>query len=309
MKRETLIWTVLLLIGAVALTIRAATGCMGRSYVKDRIEEVTIESGPRAGQIDKNLRVVSAQPNDPAARFHLARSIGIWTASIFTLCILSFLYKDNPAYRFTEAVVVGVSAAYWMVVGFWSTIVPNLLAKLWPAAVQAWALPGLKGEREWVFVIPLVLGILLLCRLVPRAAWISRWPLAFFIGAFAGLKLLGYLLGDFTAQIRNTIVYVADHVMHGPLSVGGMLKATLLVVGVISGLTYFFFSYEHKGVVGKVSRVGVWFLMISFGAAFGYTVMGRIALLAIRMEFLLDDWLWLIDPRNVRGALQIATGG
>ena len=24
--------------------------------------------------------------------------------------------------------------------------------------------------------------------------------------------------------------------------------------------------------------------------------MGRIALLAIRIEFLLDDWLWLIDP-------------
>jgi len=24
--------------------------------------------------------------------------------------------------------------------------------------------------------------------------------------------------------------------------------------------------------------------------------MSRIALLAIRIEFLLDDWLWLIDP-------------
>jgi hypothetical protein len=36
--------------------------------------------------------------------------------------------------------------------------------------------------------------------------------------------------------------------------------------------------------------------MITFGASFGYTVMGRIALLAIRIEFLLDDWLWLIDP-------------
>jgi len=36
--------------------------------------------------------------------------------------------------------------------------------------------------------------------------------------------------------------------------------------------------------------------MITFGAGFGYTVMGRIALLAIRIEFLLDDWMWLIDP-------------
>jgi hypothetical protein len=30
--------------------------------------------------------------------------------------------------------------------------------------------------------------------------------------------------------------------------------------------------------------------------------MGRIALLAIRLEFLLDDWLWLIDPAGRRAA-------
>ena len=35
-------------------------------------------------------------------------------------------------------------------------------------------------------------------------------------------------------------------------------------------------------MVGKVARVGIWFLMITFGAAFGFTVMGRIALLAAR---------------------------
>ena len=28
--------------------------------------------------------------------------------------------------------------------------------------------------------------------------------------------------------------------------------------------------------------------------------MGRIALLAIRLEFLFDDWLWLMDPTEKR---------
>ena len=49
------------------------------------------------------------------------------------------------------------------------------------------------------------------------------------------------------------------------------------------------------------ARVGIWYLMITFGAAFGFTVMGRIALLAARVEFLFDDWLWLIDPNHLRG--------
>ncbi|MCK5331304.1 MAG: hypothetical protein KAK01_07850, partial [Candidatus Marinimicrobia bacterium] len=70
----------------------------------------------------------------------------------------------------------------------------------------------------------------------------------------------------------------------------------ILILGVLAGLVYFFFSVEHKGFVGKTAKVGIWVLMITFGAAFGYTVMGRIALLAIRLEFLFDDWLWLIDP-------------
>jgi hypothetical protein len=74
-------------------------------------------------------------------------------------------------------------------------------------------------------------------------------------------------------------------------------------VGVLSGLVYFFFSVEHKGVFGATARLGIWFLMITFGAGFGYTVMGRIALLAERLEFLFDDWLWIIDPLGRRAGL------
>jgi hypothetical protein len=78
------------------------------------------------------------------------------------------------------------------------------------------------------------------------------------------------------------------------------IENVVLVTGTLACLSYFFFSFEHKGALGRVSRVGVWVLMITFGAGFGYTVMGRIALLAIRLEFLFDDWLWLIDPSDRR---------
>ena len=79
------------------------------------------------------------------------------------------------------------------------------------------------------------------------------------------------------------------------------LRSVLLVGGLLCGIVYFFFSFEHKGIVGRTAKVGIWVLMITFGAGFGYTVMGRIALLAIRLEFLLDDWLWLIDHTGMRG--------
>lgn len=238
-----------------------------------------------------------------------ARTIGVWIGALLTLSIFSFLYKDNPLYKVAEAVFVGVSAAYWMVVAFWTTLVPNLFGKLFPHWVHAGLMPGLSPVREpgwyWYFV-PLVLGLMLLWRLAPRGAWIATWPLAFIMGVTAGVRLVGFIQADFLNQIGNTIRSVV--VLHKaetigtdiPASVGGSLQAILLLAGMLCALVYFFFSVEHRGMVGKVARMGIWVLMITFGAAFGYTVMGRIALLAGRLEFLLNDWLWLIDPAGIR---------
>ncbi|MEK7468961.1 MAG: hypothetical protein AAB074_16420 [Planctomycetota bacterium] len=66
------------------------------------------------------------------------------------------------------------------------------------------------------------------------------------------------------------------------------VSALILFVGVLSVLVYFFFSIEHRGPVSKISRLGVWFLMVYFGASYGYTVMGRLSLLYGRMSYLLD---------------------
>ena len=297
MKKEQVVWALILLVAGAYLVVRTTGGSMGRAYVKDRVETVMIEMGDRAGEEVQDSRVINTTPNDPDARLSWPRTIGLWAAALFTLCVFSFLYQDNPFYKFAEAVVVGVSAAYWMVVGFWSTIVPNLIGKLWPTLVRNWAMPGLKDPPEYLYFVPLVLGVLLLWRLMPKGGWISRWPMAFFIGAFAGLRMTAYLQSDFVAQIRNTIQDVLDRMPYGELEVGAIIKAMLIIVGVLSGLVYFFFSVEHKGIVGKTARLGIWFLMITFGAGFGYTVMGRIALFAIRVEFLFDDWLWLIDPQ------------
>jgi hypothetical protein len=181
-------------------------------------------------------------------------------------------------------------------------LVPNLLGKIWPGVVQGWAMPGLSGpeaERNLVYLVPLVLAVMLLWRLAPVGGWIARWPLAVIVGTTAGLRLIGFLHGDFLAQIRSSIVPLVVFT-GGAFDFWSSVSNIIIVVGVLCCLTYFFFSFEHKGVVGGAARVGIWILMITFGASFGYTVMGRIALLAARLEFLLDNWLWLIDPTAKR---------
>jgi hypothetical protein len=315
MTRDTALWTALLVVGALALIGRAAftERGMGREYVRASPVADGRFTLYEPATFTEYRQAVAANPAQTTVRLSVPRTIGLWIAAFFTLAVFSFLYRDNPFYKIAEAMLVGVSAAYWMVVGFWDVLVPNLLGKIWPAMVQAWAMPGLSGPeaaRNWWYLVPLLLGIMLLWGLAPRGAWIARWPLAFIIGTFAGLRLIGFLHGDFLAQIRNTILPV---VVLGPggINLNASLANLVIVLSVLCCLVYFFFSFEHKGMVGRAARVGIWVLMITFGAGFGYTVMGRIALLAIRLEFLLDDWLWLIDPANRHSIvlLQMFAGG
>jgi len=214
--------------------------------------------------------------------------IQLWVGALLTLMIFSFLYRDNPFYKFAEHLFVGVSAAYWMVQGFWGQIVPNLLAKLFPGQMAGIVEAARDQQVEWHYAIAGILGLILLTRLIPPIAWLSRWAMAFIIGYTAGTNLTRYLSSDFITQVQATM-------LHPLFTAGGanwldtiMLNISNLVIvgGVLCGLVYFFFSKEHTGAIGKASRVGIWILMVAFGASFGYTVMARISLLIGRIEFL-----------------------
>lgn len=200
---------------------------------------------------------------------------GIWVTAIFTLAIFSFLYKDNPVYKFAEHLLVGVSAGYYLVQYFFS------------AAYKKLYVPVFINGEYWL-IVGGILGIMMFARLSRKSEWISRYPVAFYVAAWAGYVIPSYVQVRILEQARST--------MFNPfaMSIQEILSATVLLVGVVSTLLYFYFSAEHKGTLKHVSRIGVTFLMIGFGATFGYNVMGRVSLLIGRFQFLLTDWLGIV---------------
>lgn len=308
-----LIWAVVFAIGAIILVWSMSTSRTGQVWVSatqhafaQDAEGVWAETdAANATSNDIAWTTYASIPNNELtdaaiasgeATMSWSRTIGLWLAAIFTLFILSFLVGDNPAYKFAEAMVVGTSAGYVMVIGLWDVFVPNLLAKLAPAMVQNWALPGMDASvgPQLLYIIPAILIVMLLMQLMPVGGWLSRWPIAFFIGITAGYRMIGYVEADLVAQIKAAIVPLYQTGADGTFAIWATMNACILTIATLSAMVYFFFSIEHKGLVGKTARIGIWFLMITFGASFGYTVMGRIALLAQRLEFLFGDWLHLI---------------
>ena len=201
--------------------------------------------------------------------------IGAWVAVGFSLCMYSFLYKDNPFFKFGEHVFVGVSVGYLLTITYYQVMTNKLYIPM-------------TQQGKWWLLVPAFLGLLLLARFIPSIAWLSRISFAFLLGISSGVAIPRQISSFILKQIEGTLkplVTVSDGGIAWITLAG--LNALLVLIGVVSVLFYFFFSLEHTGPVRRIARVGIYFLMVSFGAAFGYTVMARMSLLIGRFDELM----------------------
>jgi hypothetical protein len=203
-------------------------------------------------------------------------------AAILTIAIFSFLWKDNPLYRFAEHLVVGVSAGYWIVI-LWNT---SLLSKL-VQPLQRFFSGTSTTILDPLVIVPAFMGVLLFTRFVPKYSWISRIPMAYILGVGSGAAVPLVLQTSVVQQIYPTMTMFLPGNLTTTLA---WFNAIFVLAGVLCGLAYFYFSARHEGVLGGMSKTGIWLLMIGFGASFGYTVMSRVSLLYGRMLFLVEGW-------------------
>lgn len=202
--------------------------------------------------------------------------IGAWVASGLTLFMFTFLYKDNPFFKFGEHLYVGVSVGYIIIRIYYDVMVKGLYHPM----IQ---------ESKWWLIFPAILGILLLTRFVPKFSWLSRVSFAFLVGFGSGVAIPRIVSSYVLQQVQGTLNPLLSLTNNGNIAAFSManFNTLLILTGVISVLVYFFYSIEHTGIIHITARTGIYFLMVSFGAAFGYTVMARMSLLIGRLTDLI----------------------
>jgi hypothetical protein len=127
------------------------------------------------------------------------------------------------------------------------------------------------------------MGLLLFAPYVgTQFGWLRRIPIAFIVGVGAGIAIRSAVIENFVKQIAATVM---------PLN---SINNILIVLGVLTVLSYFFFTFRSTPSLKVSSELGKWLIMITFGASFGNAAMGRISLLIGRIDFMFREWIHLI---------------
>lgn len=195
---------------------------------------------------------------------------GGWVAAGLTIFLFSFLYKDNPFFKVAEHLYLGAGMGWVFQTVLYQTWIP----KVWEPLTK---------QHDFTVLIPTVLGLTLVTQFFPRVSWVSRYGFTFIMGYGSGMVIPLTISTDLLKQIGGTMApFMVSEITRA--NIGSLVNGAIVAVGFICVLFYFFFSVEHKGAVKKASNVGIYFLMLYFGAAFGNTVMGRFSLLYGRFD-------------------------
>ncbi len=200
-------------------------------------------------------------------------AVQVWIAALGTLFLFSFLYKENPLYRTTEHMFIGLSAAHTVVMNFDNYIRPIFRDEI-------------AGKGNYVYILPFLIGLLVYTRYSKGINWLARIPISLTVGYGIGYTLALSPL-PFLGQVTDTFIKFAG------ATTGATINNILFFVLAMSALAYFFFTVNlgNSAATQWVSTLGRMTLVVAFGASYGSTVQGRISLLLGRLQFLLKDWL------------------
>ncbi|MGB3715003.1 MAG: hypothetical protein WA996_11300 [Candidatus Promineifilaceae bacterium] len=171
---------------------------------------------------------------------------GLVIGFLLTLCVYSYIVKDNPMYRLAVHILVGVSAGFAAVVVARQVLIP----------IAESALSPVDRLPIFLWLVPIILSLLLLAKLIPGYEWLGNSSMAVLIAVGSAVGLVGAIVGTLLPQV------VAK------------TESDLLTL-VVAGLTICVLAYFH--FTGRLTTTGqvklpVWHKYVGLAGRFVITI-------------------------------------
>lgn len=206
--------------------------------------------------------------------------IGLAVGAALTLFALSYMLGDNPLYRLALHLFVGALVGYSFGILLREVFLLKVLDQL--------------AAQRYGILVPVILGILLLIKGLPKYAYMGNFSIAYLVGVGTAVALSGALLGTLAPQVRATGRALS------PAALGtfrlGLVDGVMIVLGTVCTLLSFTFAKpERQGVIGIWGRIvdgATWlgriFLIVAFGVAFAGALTASLSIFIGRVQYLID---------------------
>lgn len=221
--------------------------------------------------------------------------LGTMIAFVITVLILLYAFGDNPAFRITIHIFIGVAAGYAGGVAWHSIIRPYLIEPLSGQSI----LP----VSPFDLTLRLVLVLLLLTKLSSRTAFLGNPVSAYLVGIGAASAIGGAIKGTIFplaggsggVVTANTIqLLFGENISNAPLIGLRLIFTGIMLIGTISTLMFFHFSAKsipnqtpvrHR-LVTIIAWIGQGFIAVTFGVLFAGVYIASLDAIIERLNFL-----------------------
>ncbi|HET6594892.1 MAG TPA: hypothetical protein VFG81_04680 [Anaerolineales bacterium] len=202
---------------------------------------------------------------------------------LLTLMVFSYLIGDNPLFRISVYLFIGVASGYAAAIVWHSVLVPKLFQPLMTFNPLA--------------VVPLVFGVSLLAKLSARTAWIGSFAMAVLVGVGAAAAVGGALIGTLLPQTQAAIDgFDILSAGSGLEAASRLLEGVIMLGGTVFTLASFHFSAgraadgipKRNQILEGIAWVGRIFLAITFGVLFAGVYMSALTAMIERLSFVLN---------------------
>jgi len=202
---------------------------------------------------------------------------------VLTLLVFSYLLGDNPLFRMTIYLFVGVSSGYAAAVTVHSVLLPRL------------ALLATNDLNQLLLaVIPLILSISLLAKFLPRISWIGNFAMAVLVGVGAAAAIGGAVIGTLLPQAQASIDAFGPNANSSIL--GRLFEGAVVLLGTVFTLASFQFG-ASRAADGTIKRNAIFegaawlgriFIAITLGVLFAGVYMAALTAMIERLSSIIN---------------------